>query len=146
MEIKKTRKGHEYIKMQDSNEEVTLQITSFEQALGIDITGNHIVLMQEQVKELLAYLQSFAESGTLEPQESTLQGVDEDIAMTAVIEDPKKRIEALIELFHARIESPLQDKGKRLEHLMRKRRLFEGSGSSVRLKQIEEEINQLLGE
>lgn len=57
-------------------------------------------LSQEDMKALLPYLQAFAESGTFEPQESPLQGVDGKIAMTAVIEDPKKRIEALIQLFH----------------------------------------------
>lgn len=80
-----------------------------------------VYLSQEQVKALLPYLQAFAESGRLKPQESPLQGVDEKIAMTAMIEDPKKRIEALIKLFQEQRapSTPLQG-GSLLEESIKK--------------------------
>lgn len=57
-------------------------------------------LSQEDIQALLPYLQSFAETGQLEPtQEPTLQGEETQLIYAAVIEDPSKRIQALLELF-----------------------------------------------
>lgn len=65
---------------------------------------------RDEVKAILPYLQAYAETGTFEPtQMLSLQGVEEKIAMDAVINDPAKRIDALLELF--------QDQGERIASL-----------------------------
>ncbi len=47
----------------------------------------HILLSQEDVKALLPYLQSFAKKGTLEPQESPLQGEDHTLEQLSNFEE-----------------------------------------------------------
>lgn len=46
---------------------------------------DHILLSQEDIKALLPYLQSFVDSGTLEPQESPLQGESKEQALEQLI-------------------------------------------------------------
>lgn len=72
---------------------------------------------QDQIKSLLPYLQAFAESGTLEPQETTLQGEDEQ----------GKRI-------------------KELEQLVREWRSTVFASSSLALNNLQKKTSQLLGE
>lgn len=77
---------------------------------------------QEQVKQLLPYLQSFAETGTLEPAtESTLQGgslLDESIKKTASLVRENKRLEAELETMQeagVAMAASIVDQGKRIE-------------------------------
>jgi hypothetical protein len=138
--------------------------------LYFDVDTDYIKFLQEDMKALLPYLQNFAETGTLEPAatESPLHGVNEKIAMAAVIEDPEKRIAALLNLMspplqgeEERINAIAKSSAKRvldiieaqnkqievLQNLVKEWRDFVVDvAPNFTLEQLEEQTAQLLGE
>lgn len=114
IETGKTPTEQEYLSFKSKyNEKITLvaQGEQLEQQLRCAIredgdTSMHApftYFTRDEVKAILPYLQVYAETGSLELQESPLKGeeinsIDVQIAYAAVIEDPKKRIEALEQL------------------------------------------------
>lgn len=119
------------------------------------LASEFAIFDQEQIKQLLPYLQSFAETGTLEPQESPLQGGDIAEAIDAIKDeltiDQSKRIEALVQTsarlnyknYHA------EKHIKAIEELLRKWRgfgLVNDISESTLWADLDKHTAQLLGE